>query len=93
MLHHSCLVCIFYVREGVGSTLVADQKAVALGEVARIVSSGHHLHKTAVAVLAASGRNTLADDAAACVAAYVDHLCSCVSLLIIVCHGHRIELR
>ena len=75
------------------ATLVADQKTVTLREVTGIVSSRHHLHKTAVAVLAASGRDTLADDAAACVATYMYHLGSGISLLEIISHSDRVEFR
>ena len=93
MLHHSSLVRILDVRECVRTALVTDQKAVALREIACIVRTRQHLHQTAVAVLATSGRDTLADDTAACVLSDMDHLGSGVRLLHIVGHSHGIELR
>ena len=93
MLHNRTLVCILDIWERMRTALVADEQTVTLRKVAGIVRTRKHLHQTAIAVLAASRRNTLADDAAAGIASYMYHLGSCISLLEIVCNSHRIELR
>ena len=70
---------------------VADQQAVALGEVARAVRLGQHAHQAAVHAVGAARRNALRDDARTRVAADVDHLGAGVRLLAVVGDGHRIE--
>ena len=75
------------------SALVAYQQAVALRIVAGVVRSRQHLHQTAVAVLAPTCRNTLADDPASGIPAYMYHLRSRIRLLVIVRHSNGIELR
>ena len=51
-----------------------------------------HAHQTPVGILAPARGDTLRDDAAARVAADVDHLRAGIGLLEVVGHGHRVEL-
>ncbi len=71
---------------------VADQQRVALRVVAGVLGAAPHADQTAVGVLAAAGRNAFRHDAAARVAADMDHLGAGVGLLEVVGHGHRVEL-
>ena len=80
------------VGVGVGSGRVPDQHGVALGVVAGVGSLRLHLHEAPVAVEGLSRRDALGDDAAAGVLADVDHLGACVSLLLLVGEGDRVEL-
>ena len=76
-----------------GPAIGADKQAVALREIPGPGCSRKHLDQATVAVLAVPGGDTLADDAAARAAADMDHLGTCIRLLVIVCHSDRIELR
>jgi hypothetical protein len=76
----------------VGAAVGADQQRVALRVVARALGAGVHAHQAAVAVLRVAGADALGDDAAAGVAADVDHLGAGVRLLEVVGHGDRVEL-
>ena len=93
MFHNGRLVRILDVREGMRTAPVAYKEAVALREVARIVSARKHLHQTAVTVLAAACRYALADYTASCIPACMYHLRTRIRLLEIVGHSYRIELR
>ena len=93
MLHNRTLVCILDIWERMRTALVTDEQTVTLREVAGIIRTREHLDQTTIAVLATSRRDTLADNAAAGITTDMYHLCSCISLLEIVCHSHRIELR
>ena len=75
------------VREGVRSAERTDKQAVALREVSRSGCSGKHSDKAAVAVLAVSGRDSFADNAALGSLSYVNHLRSRIGLLVVVGHG------
>ena len=72
---------------------VTDQQTVALGKIPRVVSTRKHLHQSAVTVLAAPCRNSLAHNAAAGIFTDVNHLGPGIGLLEIVGYGHRVELR
>ena len=67
---------------------VAYQKTVTLRIVARIVRTRKHLDESAIAVLAITGRDTLAYYTAARILSYMYHLGSRIRLLIIVGHSH-----
>ena len=75
------------------SAVAAEQQRVAAGVVARIVGVGRSHDEAAVAVLAVSGGNALGDDGRTRVLADVDHLRARVRLLVVVGHGHAVELR
>ena len=92
MLHNSALVLTLYIREGMSAAFVAKQKAVALRMVSGILRSRHNLYQTPVTVLAVTCRDTLAYNAAAGILANMNHLCSGIGLLIVVCYSHRVEL-
>ena len=80
------------IRERVRAAAIADQQRVALRVVARIGGVLADLHRAAVGVLAAAGRDALGDDGAARVLPQVDHLGAGVGLLAVVGHRHRVEL-
>ena len=61
-------------REGVRSAMRADQETVALRVVSRTFGVGIDADETAIAVLAASGTDALADNTALGAAAQVYHL-------------------
>ena len=93
MFDHSRGIVRPYIRKGVGTAERTYQETVALGEIPCSGSSGKHSHKAPVAVLAMSGRYALADNAASGVPSGVNHLRAGIRLLVIVGHGHGIELR
>ena len=93
MLHNRCRVEALDVGEGVSPAFRADQKAVALRVVSRPDRARIHPDEASITVFAMAGGDSLADDAALGSSADVDHLRSGVCLLVIICHGHRIELR
>ena len=74
------------------ATLVADQKRVAVREVANAGRLAMRRDETAIRILRISGRDALRDDAARRVLAEVDHLGAAVDLLIAVRNGDRVEL-
>ena len=92
MFHHTRRVAHVDHREGMRPAPVADQQRIALRVVAGVLRPLRHADHAAVGVLAPARRNALRDDAAAGVAADVDHLRTRVGLLEIVGHGHRVEL-
>src|SRR5262249_6552396 len=71
---------------------VADQQAVAVGEVARVPRLAVRRDQPAVGVLRAPRGDALGDDAARRIGAQVDHLGTAVDLLVAVGHRDRIEL-
>ncbi len=92
MFEHRRAVAAVDVGEGMGAAAVADEQRIALRVVAGVLGPLADAHQPAVGVLAAPRRNTLRDDAAAGVAADVDHLRARVGLLEMVGHRHRVEL-
>ena len=92
MLDDGRIVLNIHIGEGVCPAIGAEQQAVALGEVAGVLGTGQHLYQTAVAVLAATGRDTFRDDGTAGIPCDVYHLGTRVGLLVVVGHGHRVEL-
>ena len=92
MLDGGTRVLHFDVGEGMGAALLADQKAVALGVVARAIGIAVDLDQAAVGVLAASGADALGHDLGLGALADVDHLGAGVGLLAVVGQGHRVEL-
>ena len=75
-----------------GPAPVADQQRIALRIIARALGPPAHADQTAVGIFAAPGRDAFGDDAAAGVAADVDHLGARIGLLAVVGHGHGVEL-
>ena len=92
MLHDGSVVLDINVGESVCSTMVAEQEAVALGEVAGIVGSRCYAHQSAIAVLAAARRNTFRHDSTAGILAFVYHLGAGVGVLVIIGNGNRVKL-
>ena len=92
MLHYRCRVLALHIRESVRTALVSKKKAVALRVVAGILRTWKDLHKTPVAVLALSCRNTLAHNTAAGILSNMNHLGAGISLLVVVGNRYRIEL-
>ena len=93
MLHRCRWIGATDIRESMCAALGANEEAVALGVVAGVLSACTHPHKAAVAVLAHSGRYSLAHDAALCASAKVDHLGAGIGLLMIVGDSYGVEFR
>ena len=93
MLHNRRRVETLDVGEGVSPAFRADQKAVALRVVSRPDRTRIHPDEASITVFAMACGDSLADDAALGSSADMDHFCSGVGLLVVICHGHRIELR
>ena len=70
-----------------------DKQTVALREVSGSGCSRKHSDETAVTVLAMSGRDSFADDAALGSFSDVNHLRSSIGLLVVVGHGDGVEFR
>lgn len=92
MLHDGSVVVDIHVRERMGTTVGAKQQRVAGRVVAGVVGIGRGTHQSAVGVLRMAGRDTLGDDSRLRVLTHVNHLRTGISLLIVVGHGHAIEL-
>ena len=92
MFHHRRIVAHLDDGEGVGTTSIAQQQTVTLGEVATTSSLGGYLDHTAIAVLAVSGTNALAHYGARAVLAQVNHLCAGVSFLPVIGQRHAVKL-
>ena len=84
MLHDRMIIVHIYIREGVGSALVAEKQRVAAAVVAPANGLGTHLDETAVGILAMSCRDTLTDDCATRIAAEMDHFGTGVGLLVVI---------
>src|SRR5271157_2506408 len=69
------------IREGVGGTLVPEQKGVALGVVARAIGARTDLHEAPVGVHPVTCRNSLRDDRTPRALSEMDHLRPGVRLL------------
>src|SRR3954471_13922841 len=74
-----------------GAAILADQKRIALGKIARIVGLAIDADQAAIGVLGPAGADPLGDDAAAGVLAQVNHLGAGIGLLEIVGDGDGIE--
>ncbi len=92
MLHLGRRIVDLDVGKGVGAALVADQERVALRVIACVIRFPEDLDHAAVAVLSVPGGDALGDDRRLGVLADVDHLGAGVGLLVVVGHGHRVEL-
>src|SRR5438552_18170107 len=75
-----------------GAALVADQKRVAIGTVARAGGAAVRADETAIGVVGTSGRDALGDDAAGGVLAEMQHLGAGIDLLMTVGDRDRVEL-
>ena len=93
MLDYGRRILYVHIWECVCATLVANEQRVALRVVASVLGTLSHTHQTAIAVLAATCRDTLRHDARTGVATDVNHLCTRICLLEVVGHRHRVELR
>ena len=78
--------------EGMCATPVANEQRIALRVVTRIIRTLSHANKTSIGILRPTRRDTLRDDARAGVLADVNHLSARIGLLIVVGHGHGVEL-
>src|SRR5206468_10325712 len=85
-------VAAFDIGHGVGAAGVADQQAVALGEVARALGARQDPHQAAIGVVRLARRDALGDDPGGGVLPDMDHLGAGVGLLAIVGDRHRVEL-
>ena len=92
MLHDGRRIAAVDHGKGVRPAAVADQQRIALRVVAGVLRVLGHADQSPVGVLAAARRDAFRDDAAARVAADVDHLRTRVGLLEVIGHGHRVEL-
>ena len=92
MFHNGRIVVDIHVREGMCTAVRTQEKRVTARVVAGILCICRRTDQSAVRVLAVSGRDAFRDDGALGVLADVNHLRTCVSLLIVVRHGDRIEL-
>ena len=88
MLHDGRVIAYVCIRIGVRPAVVAQEKAVALRVVARILCRGCYGDQSALAVLATTGGDTLGDDRAAGIASEMNHLRAGVRLLIVVGHSN-----
>ena len=93
VLDYGRRILYVHIWECVCATLVANEQRVALRIVASVLGTLSHTHQTAIAVLAATCRDTLRHDARTGVATDVNHLCTRICLLEVVGHRHRVELR
>ena len=75
-----------------GAAPVSDQQRVALGKVLSTIGGGQYLDQTTIGSIALPSRDTLGNNGAAGVLAFVNHLGAGVRLLMIVDQGYRIEL-
>src|SRR5262249_10453037 len=73
------------------AALIADQKRIAIGEVARAGGAAVRRDQPPVGVVRVPGGDALGDDAARGVLAEMQHLCAGIYLLIAVGDGDRIE--
>ncbi len=74
------------------TAVLAEQQAVALGEVAHAFRLRRNADEAAIGVLALAGRDALGHDGRAAALAIVDHLGAGIGLLVIVGDGDRVEL-
>src|SRR5690606_37167186 len=82
----------FDVRKRVRAAAIAYQQRIALRVVPRAFRRRHDPHEAAIRVLPVARRDALRDDRAPRVAADVDHLRPGIGLLVVVRHGHGVEL-
>ena len=92
MLEHGCVVMGIHIWEGMRSTIAAQQQRVAGTVIACIVGIGCGTNQTTIGVLAMTSRNTLRDDGTLGVLTHVNHLGTCIGLLIVVGNSYTIEL-
>ena len=80
------------IGHGVRAALIAQEQAVALGEVAHAARGRADADEAAIGVVRLARRNPLGDDRRAAVLAVMDHLGAGVGLLEIVGDRDRVEL-
>ena len=85
VFHNGGLVIHLQVGEGMCPALVSQQQAVALGKISCILCPLQNLYQPPVRILTLSGADSLGDDGGAGVFTYMDHFCSRISLLVIIC--------
>lgn len=76
---------------GVRTALVAQEQTVALREISRAVGVFGDADQSAVTILAESSGDSLGYDMASGVFAQVDHLGTCIGLLVVVGDRHGVE--
>ena len=92
MLEDGRVVMHIHIREGMSTAVGAKEQRVARRIIAGIVGCCGSSYQSAIGVLGVSGRDALRNDGRLGVTPDVNHLCTGVSLLIVVGDGHRIEL-
>ena len=92
MLEDGRVVMHIHIGEGMGTAVGAKEQRVARRIIAGIVGCCGSSYQSAIGVLGVSGRDALRNDGRLGVTPDVNHLCTGVSLLIVVGDGHRIEL-
>ena len=92
MLEHGCVVMGIHIWEGMRSTIAAQQQGVAGTVVACIVGIGCGTNQTSIGVLAMTCRDTFRDDGTLGVLTHVNHLGTCIGLLIVVGNSYAVEL-
>ena len=88
-----CRIRDNHIGESVSTAFIAEQQTVALAVIAGIFRLVTHFDESAVSVLAVTCGDTLGDNTAARVFADMNHLGSCIGLLVVIGHSHRVELR
>src|SRR5690625_380535 len=92
MLNFTRRICRFYIRERMRSAGLADEHRVTLGEVRGNFRLPVKLDKATVTVISIAGRNTFGDNGTLCILSDVNHLRTCISLLLFICYSNRVEL-
>src|SRR5262252_3375160 len=80
------------IGHGMGTTAIADQERIAVGEVARVLGLAMRRDQAPVGVLGMAGGDALGDNAARGIGPQMQHLGAAINLLIAVGNGDRVEL-
>ena len=88
MLEDSRIVVHIHIREGVCSTVRAQEQRIARRVVAGIIGSSRSTHQSTIAVLRVTCRDSLRDNRRLGVFADMNHLRARIRLLIVVRHSY-----
>ena len=92
MLEDGTVVVHIHIREGMSTTVGAQQQRVATGVISGIVGIRGGTHQSTIGILAMSCRDTFRDNRRFGILADVDHLRTRIGLLIVVRNSDTIEL-
>ena len=91
MFHYRCLIMNIHIWESMCTALISQQQRVTLAVITSVIRFLRYTDQSAIRILAVTGRNTFADNCTTGILTEMNHLRTCIRLLVVISHSHRIK--